>query len=110
VGNDTASLTGLLGEFGALWEITKTPKGFTARRRPPPAPPLVFTAATVPALRDLLEHGYDTGKLAGVMRDFGGQRVGEGKLDEVRCRSAGILVVSAFQYRTSNGGGVRPCR
>ena len=73
MGNDTASLTGLLREFGALWEITKIPQGFTARRRPPPAPPLIFTAATVPALRELLEHGYDTGKLAGVMRDFGGE-------------------------------------
>ena len=27
----------------------------------------------MPAPRELLEHGYDTGKLAGVMRDFGGE-------------------------------------
>jgi hypothetical protein len=53
--------------------ITRTPRGFTARRRPRPAPPDVFTAATVAALRELLEHGDDTGKLAGLMRDFGSE-------------------------------------
>src|ERR1035438_2359190 len=42
--DDTAaSLTALLGEFGGLWQISKTPHGYTAKRRPPPAPPLAFT-------------------------------------------------------------------
>jgi hypothetical protein len=73
-GDDAAGLTALLGEFGGLWVITRTPQGYTARRRPPPAPALpVLTAATVPGLREQLEHGYDRGKLAGLMRDFGGQ-------------------------------------
>jgi hypothetical protein len=67
---DAANLTGLLCDYGALWDITKTPDGFTARRRPRPAPPVTFTAATVPALRELLQHGYDTGTLAAIMRDF----------------------------------------
>src|ERR1022692_4386311 len=58
--DDAASLTVLLGEFGGLWQISKTPHGYTAQRRPPPAPPLVLTAETVPALRELLQHGYDT--------------------------------------------------
>ena len=71
--DDAASLTGLLHDYGGLWMITRTPRGFTARRRPRPAPPDVFTAATVPALRELLEHGDDTGKLAGLMRDFGSE-------------------------------------
>jgi hypothetical protein len=71
-GSDAVSLTGLLRDYGALWEITKTPGGCTARRRPPPAPPTVLTAATVPELRELLEHGYDTGKLAAIMRDYSG--------------------------------------
>jgi hypothetical protein len=70
VDNTTRSLTGLLTEFGALWEIISSPHGFTAQRRPAPVRPLVFIAATVPALRALLEHGYDTGKLARIMRDF----------------------------------------
>src|ERR1022692_2146019 len=35
-----------------------------------PAPPVTFTAATVPALRELLQHGHDTGTLAAIMRDF----------------------------------------
>ena len=72
--DDTAaSLTALLGEFGGLWQISKTPHGYTAQRRPPPAPPVVLTAKTVPALRDLLQHGYDTGKLAAILADFGSQ-------------------------------------
>jgi hypothetical protein len=70
-GDDAASLTGLLCEYGALWEISRTPQGFAAQRRPRPAPPEVFTAASVTALRKLLEHGYDTGTLARLMRDFG---------------------------------------
>jgi hypothetical protein len=68
-----ASLTALLGQFGGLWQISKTPHGYTAQRRPPPAPPLVLTAGTVATLRELLQHGYDTGKLAAIMADFGGQ-------------------------------------
>src|ERR1035437_1934574 len=72
--DDTAtSLTVLLGEFGGLWQISKTPHGYTAQRRPPPAPPVVLTAKTVAALRQLLQHGYDTGKLAAIMADFGSQ-------------------------------------
>jgi hypothetical protein len=71
--DDAASLTALLGEFGGLWQISKTSHGYTAQRRRPPAPPLVLTTATVPALRELLRHGYDTGKLAAIMADFGSQ-------------------------------------
>jgi hypothetical protein len=70
-GEDAANLTALLCDYGGLWEITKTPNGYTAQRRPPPAPPAVFTVETVGALRALLEHGYDTAKLGGVLRDFG---------------------------------------
>src|ERR1017187_7149621 len=65
--DDAASLTALLVEFGGLWQISKTPHGYTAQRRPPPAPPLVLTAGTVPALRQLLQYGYDTGKLAAIV-------------------------------------------
>ena len=72
--DDTASLTALLRDYGGpLWEITRTPKGYRAATRPPCPPPLVFTAATVPALRELLEHGYDPAKLAAVISDFGGE-------------------------------------
>ena len=71
--DDAASLTALLGEFGGLWQISKTSHGYTAYRRPPPAPPLVLTAGTVAALRELIQHGYDTDKLAAIMADFGGQ-------------------------------------
>src|ERR1035438_10114431 len=71
--DDTAgSLADLLTEFGALWDIISGPYGFAAQRRPPPSRPLVFTAATAPALRQLLEHGYDTAKLAAIMREFSG--------------------------------------
>jgi hypothetical protein len=68
-----ASLTALLGEFGGLWQISRTSHGYTAQRRPPPAPPVVLTAGTVPALRELLQHGYDTGKLAAIVADFADQ-------------------------------------
>jgi hypothetical protein len=47
--------------------------GYTAQRRPPPAPPVVLIAETVAALRELLQHGYDTGKLAAIVADFGSQ-------------------------------------
>src|SRR5260370_3777211 len=67
-----ASLTGLMRDYGALWNITRTPHGFTAQRRPPPAPPVIFTATSMPILRALLEHCYDTGKLSAIMRQFGG--------------------------------------
>jgi hypothetical protein len=73
LGDAAASLTALLGEFGGLWQITKTSHGYTAQRRPPPAPPIVLTAKTVSALRELLQHGYDTGKLAAIVADFGSQ-------------------------------------
>jgi hypothetical protein len=70
--DDAADLTALLSDYGGLWQITKTQHGYTATRRPPPpAPPAVFTAETIAALRELLEYGYDTRKLAGVQRDFG---------------------------------------
>ena len=72
VEDTTGSLTGLLTEFGALWDIISGPHGFAAQRRPPAARPLVFTTATAPALRQLLEHGYDTAKLAAIMREFSG--------------------------------------
>ena len=72
-GDDASSLTALLCEFGGLWVIARTSRGFTAQRRPLPAPPVVLAAATVPALRELLEHGYDTGKLAELMRDYGAE-------------------------------------
>jgi hypothetical protein len=72
-GDDAANLTALLYDYGGLWEITKIPNGYTAKRRPLAAPPAVFTAETVGALRALLEHGYDTAKLAAIVRDFGGQ-------------------------------------
>src|ERR1039457_3771384 len=68
--DDAANLTTLLGEFGGLGQISRTPQGYTAQRRPRAAPPLVFTVETVPAMRQLLQHGYDTAKLAAIMRDF----------------------------------------
>ena len=71
--DDAASLTALLGEFGGLWQISKTPPRLHGATPSPPAPPLVLTGGTVPALRELLQHGYDTGKLAAIMADFGGQ-------------------------------------
>ena len=59
-GDDAASLTALLREYGGpLCEITRTPQGYKASRRYPHAAAVVFTAPTVPALRELLEHGYD---------------------------------------------------
>lgn len=71
--DDAASLTALLYDYGGFWEIAKTPQGYMAKRRPLAVPPLIFTAETVAALRELLEYGYDTGKLAGTMRDFGSE-------------------------------------
>ena len=73
-GDDAASLTALMSDYGGpLCEITRTPLGYKATRRHLPPSPLVFTAATVPALREMLEHGYDPAKLAAVIRDFGGE-------------------------------------
>jgi hypothetical protein len=72
-GDDAASLTALLHDYGLLCDITRTPEGYRAVRRPPPTPQVAFTAATVPALRELLEHGYDPVKLAAVISDFGSQ-------------------------------------
>jgi hypothetical protein len=72
-GDNAPSLTALLCEFGGLWVITRTPRGFTAQRRPLPAQPVILAAATVSALRELLEHGYDTGKLAELMRVYGAE-------------------------------------
>src|ERR1035438_6785477 len=68
--DDAANLTALLYDYGGLWQIAKTPQGYRAQRRPVTASPAVLTAESVPALRGLLEHGYDTGKLAVLMRDF----------------------------------------
>src|ERR1017187_6329274 len=72
---DTASLPGLLSDYGALWDITRAPRGYTARRRPRPAPPTVLPPATIPALREFLEHGYDTAALAALTRDFTGWQI-----------------------------------
>jgi hypothetical protein len=72
VDDTTGSLTGLLTEFGALWDIISGPYGFAAQRRPPPSRPLILTAATATALRQLLEHGYDVAKLAAIIREFSG--------------------------------------
>ena len=72
-GDDAASLTALTSDYGQLWEIGRTPKGVRAQQRRSPAPPVVFTAPTVAALRELLEHGYDPATLAAVISDFGGQ-------------------------------------
>src|ERR1039457_6294519 len=69
-GDDAASLTALLRDYGGPWEITRTPKSVTAQQRRAPAPPVVFTAPTVGALRKLLEHGYDPAELAAVTGDF----------------------------------------
>jgi hypothetical protein len=70
IAGSAADLTALFTEFGGLWEITRTPDGYQARRRPLPVFPLVLTAETVPALRELLKHGYDTAELAALQRDF----------------------------------------
>jgi len=72
--DDAASLTALLRDHGGpLCEITRTPQGYRAVRRPLTAPPAVFTAATVATLRELLGHGYDPAELAAVIRDYGGE-------------------------------------
>jgi hypothetical protein len=70
-GDDAASLTALMSDYGGLWEISRTPKGVRAQQRHSPAPPLVFTAPTAATLREMLEHGYDPAELAAVIRDFG---------------------------------------
>jgi hypothetical protein len=67
---DTGGLTGLWTEFGALWDITTTEDGYQARRRRTP-PPVTLTAATIPAIRELLTHGYDPAVLAALTRDLG---------------------------------------
>jgi hypothetical protein len=72
-GDDAANLTALLRDYGQLWEIGRTPKGVRAQQRRSPAPPAVFTAPTVAALRELLEHGYDPATLGAVNRDYGGE-------------------------------------
>ncbi len=73
-GDDATSLTALMIDYGGpLCEIAKTPQGYRAVRRHSPAPPVVFTATTVPALRELLEYGYDPAQLAAVISDYGGE-------------------------------------
>jgi len=69
---EAASLTSLLSDYGALWDISRTPHGYSARRRSRPGPPATLTAATVPARRELLQHGYDPAALAALTRDFTG--------------------------------------
>jgi hypothetical protein len=72
--DDAASLTALMSDYGGpLCEITRTPQGYRATRRHLAPSPLVFTAATASALREMLEHGYDPAKLAAVVHDFGGE-------------------------------------
>jgi hypothetical protein len=66
---DAASFTSLTSDYGALWELTRKPRGFRAQRRPLPEPPVILTAETIPALRELLKHGYDTRVLAAIFRD-----------------------------------------
>jgi hypothetical protein len=66
---DAASFTSLISDYGGLWELTRKPRGFRAQRRPLPAHPVILTAETVPALRELLEHGYDPRVLAAIFRD-----------------------------------------
>jgi hypothetical protein len=66
---DAASFTHLTSDYGALWELTRKPRGFQAQRRPLPAHPVILTAETIPALRELLEHGYDPRALAAIFRD-----------------------------------------
>jgi hypothetical protein len=70
-GYDAAGLTGLMTEFGAMWQITATPHGYQAQRRPRTPPPVILSAATVTALRELIRHGYDPAALAALMRDLG---------------------------------------
>jgi hypothetical protein len=67
--SDTASLTSLTSDYGALWEIRVKPGGYRAQRRRRPAYPVTLTAETIPELRKLLEHGYDTRALAAILRD-----------------------------------------
>jgi hypothetical protein len=71
--HDTVSLTGLLHDYGASWDINRTPDGYTARRQPHRLPPAILRADTIPALREQLEHGYDPAALAGITRDFGAE-------------------------------------
>jgi hypothetical protein len=71
--DDATSLTELLCDYGALWEISRSGRGFTARRRRPPAPPVAFTAPSAAALRPLLEHGYDPAELAAISHMFGSE-------------------------------------
>jgi hypothetical protein len=66
---DAASFTHLTSDYGALWELTRKPRGFRAQRRPLPAHPVILTAETIPELRELLKHGYDPRMLAAIFRD-----------------------------------------
>jgi hypothetical protein len=67
----TGNLTGLLCDYGALWDINRTADGYTARRRPRHIPPAVLRADTIPALREQLENGYDPATLTAITRDYG---------------------------------------
>jgi hypothetical protein len=93
--DDAARLTELLCDYGALWDISRSGQGFRARRRRAPAPPVAFTAPSVAALRSLLEHGYDTGKLAEISQDFGSdwqvEHVDPGSAWLAVCRAGGRI-------------------
>ena len=71
--DDATSLTELLCDYGALWDISRSEHGFRAQRRRPPAPPVAFTAPSAAALRPLLEHGYDPAELAAISHAFGSE-------------------------------------
>jgi hypothetical protein len=117
--DDAASLTALLRDYGGLWEISRTPKGVTAQQRRSPAPPVVFTAPTVGALRELLEHGYDPAELAAVISDYGDewqvQHIDPGTAWIALCRGDdGVMRVVAandldsLRGRLSRGPGEAP--
>jgi hypothetical protein len=71
--DDATSLTELLCDYGALWDISRSGHGLRAQRRRPPAPLVTFTAPSAAALRLLLEHGYDPAELAAISQAFGSE-------------------------------------
>src|SRR5260370_39181446 len=76
-GDDAASLTALLREYGGpLCEITRAPQGDKAIRRYPHPAAGVFTAATVPAPPAKLQHRYDPAQAPPVTPDLRGAAPG----------------------------------
>lgn len=71
--DEATSLTELLCDYGALWDISRSGRSFRAQRRRPPVPPVAFTAPSAAALRPLLEHGYDPAELAAISHAFAGE-------------------------------------